>query len=161
MNIRPRFVKSYIRRISSKASTANSDRLRKTSPALPTMIPCAGCSTWPLSILQSAGVPDARTGTWCSASWRSCSPAVLPADPWLQHVPADGPAFTPAACIPPRTPGPPAAKGFSPPTDYAFSIASLLDFVEFRLHKILHQARQSITNTVNIKPSRQSQCCPQ
>ena len=78
-----------------------------------------GCSGkyagWPLSVLRSAGVTDVRTGTWCSASWRSCSPTVLPADPWLQNVPADGPAFTPAACIPPRTPGPPAAKGLSPP----------------------------------------------
>ena len=90
-------------------------RISEESPALPTMILCAGCSIWPLSVLRSAGVPDVRTGTWCSASWRSCSPAALPADPWLQHVPADGPAFTPAACIPPRTPGPPAAKGFSPP----------------------------------------------
>ena len=43
----------------------------------------SGCSTWPLSVLRSAGVPDVRTGTWCSASWKSYSLTVLPADPWL------------------------------------------------------------------------------
>ena len=31
------------------ASTASSGRSQKTSPALPMTIPCAGCSTWPLS----------------------------------------------------------------------------------------------------------------
>ena len=94
--------------ISLKASTSSSGRLRKTNPALPTMIPCAGCFTWPPSALRSAGAPDARTGTWCSASWRSCSPTVLLTDPLA------------TAC--------------------ALSIAPLLDFVEFRLHKILLQA---------------------
>ena len=35
--------------------------------------------------------------------------------------------------------GPPSGQGIQPAA-YAFSIAPLLDFVEFRLHKILHQA---------------------
>ena len=38
---------------------------------------------WLHSASRNAGVPDARTGTWCSVSWRSCSPDALPADPWL------------------------------------------------------------------------------
>ena len=95
------------------------------------MIPCAGCSTWLSSASRSAGVPDVRTGTWCSASWRSCSPTVLPADPWLQNVPADGPAFTPAARIPPRTPVPRWPRDSARPL--CRLIAPLLAFVEFRL----------------------------
>jgi len=35
--------------------------------------------------------------------------------------------------------GTPSGQGIQPAA-YAFSIAPLLDFVEFRLHKILHQA---------------------
>ena len=66
-----------------KIYTSSSARSRKTSPVLPTMIPCAGCYTWPLSASQSAGVPAARTGIWSSASWRSCLLTALPADPWL------------------------------------------------------------------------------
>ena len=64
-----------------RASTANSARSPKTGPALPTMIPCAGCSIWLPSESSSTGMPGARTGTWSSPSSRSCLPTGQLADP--------------------------------------------------------------------------------
>ena len=66
---------------------------------------------------------------------------------------ADGPAFTPAACIPPRTPGPPAAKGFSPPTahfsSHLFLTLSNFAYTRFYTRPEAGKARFSVRrNTV-------------
>ncbi len=63
-----------------RASTANSGKSRKTSPALPTMIPCVGFFIFSPSALRNAGVRGARIGTWFSVSCGSCSPIGPPAD---------------------------------------------------------------------------------
>lgn len=72
----------------SRASTASSGKSRKTSPALPMRILYAGCFIWPFSESQNTGMPGARIGIWSSASWNSCLPTGLFADPFLQRIPA-------------------------------------------------------------------------
>ena len=48
-----------------------------------------GCCTWHLSGSSSIGTPGARIGTWCSASWRLCSPTAGQADPLEIVFPAE------------------------------------------------------------------------
>ena len=61
------------------------------------------------------------------------------------------PAFTPqAARIPPRPSEPFVDKGFSPLS--ALFPSAILDFVEFRLHRILHHAFRCWTNLIDLFP---------
>ena len=78
-----RFGESYTRPISLKGSTASSGKSLRTSPALPMMILCVRCYTWPAGKLSSIGLPAVEIGTWFWLSFSSCSRIARPSEPSL------------------------------------------------------------------------------